>query len=187
MVLRKVRSAIKKVFAELTNWCSYLRVVLLEENIKLGKNVKLGKNIVLKTTDDGSITIGNNVIIESNTYIYAQKAHIVIGENSFIGKGTQIVAKECIQIGKDCLISAYSIVRDSNHGIVKNTPINRQPHNIKPIVIEDDVWLGSHTSVTAGCKISKGVIVGANAVVTKNVEPYTMIGGVPAKFIKTRS
>jgi acetyltransferase-like isoleucine patch superfamily enzyme len=110
----------------------------------------------------------------------------VIGKKSFIGYGSHIVAKKSIQIGNDCLISAYSIIRDANHGIRKGSIISSQEHNIKPIVIEDDVWLGSHSVVTSGVIIGYGTVVGANAVVTKSIDTNVVVGGVPAKFIKQR-
>ena len=186
MIKRKIRSSIKKILFRITNNINHLKIYFLEENISFGKNVLIGKNVVIKTTDGGRIVIGDNVSIESNCYIYAQSAEIKIGENTFVGFGSQIMAKKSIEIGEDCLISAYCIIRDANHGISKNMPINSQPHDIKEIVIGNDVWLGTHSVVTAGCTIAQGTVVGANTVVTKDIEPYTIVGGVPAKFIKYR-
>lgn len=54
-----------------------------------------------------------------------------------------------------------------------------------PVVIEDNVWIGEHACIMPGTTIGKGSIVGANAVVTKDVPPYSLVGGVPAKLIKT--
>lgn len=187
MRLRKVRSAIKKALVGLTNCWSHLKVILLlEENITIGKNVSIGKNVIIKTTDGGEIIIGDNVSIEANCYIYAQHSKIKIGENSFIGFGSQIVAKKSIVIGNETLISAYCVIRDANHGIDTSSTIANQPHTIEEVSIGDDVWLGTHCVVTVGCSVAQGAIVGANAVVTKNVEAYTVVGGVPAKYIKPR-
>ena len=186
MIIRKIRSAMKKAISNtITHW-NHFKIYLLEENVSLGKNVLIGKNVVIKTTDNGKIIIGNNVSIEANTYLYAQSGEIIIDENCFVGFGSQVVAKKSINIGADCLISAYSIIRDANHGTKKNIPINAQPHNVEEIIIEDDVWIGAHSVVTAGCTVGQGAVVGANAVVTKDIEPYTVVGGVPAKFIKKR-
>jgi galactoside O-acetyltransferase len=184
---RKIRSAIKKVLLKIVNSIAHLKIKFLEENINMGKNVTLGKNIVIKTTDGGSITIGDNVSIEANSYLYAQKGNIVIKNSVFIGNGTQIVAKESIEIGKHTLISAYSIIRDANHSIDKNKTISSQGHDVKEIIIGDDVWLGAHCVVTKGCHVEKGVVIGANAVVTRDVKAYTLVGGVPATYIKDRT
>ena len=186
MIIRKIRSAVKKTISKATTvWISF-KVYLLEENIVLGENVVIGGGVVIKTTDGGQITIGDNVSIEGNCYIYAQYGEIIIGENGFIGFGSQIVAKKSIKIGQDSLVSAYSIIRDANHGMKKSSSISSQSHDTKEIVIEDDVWLGAHSVVTAGCTIAQGAVIGANGVVTRDVEAYTVVGGVPAKFIKMR-
>jgi len=186
VILRKIRSLIKKLLQKFISLFVRLKCYLLEDGITFGKNVILGKNVIIKTTDGGSIVIGDNVSIESNCYIYAQSGEIVIGQNVFIGVGSQITAKQSIKIGNDTLIAAYSIIRDANHGIKKSTSINTQPHDIKAISIEDDVWLGAHSVITAGSIIGQGAVVGANAVVTKDIEPFTVVGGVPATFIKNR-
>lgn len=187
MIVRKIKSAIKKIILNSTTFWNYLKNSLLEENLKLGKNIRIGKNVVIKTTDGGHVTIANNVVIENNCYIYAQFGDITIGKNGFIGCGSQIVAKNTIFIGDNSLISAYSIIRDANHGMQKGSPMNSQQHVVEQITIYEDVWLGSHSVVTAGCTIGKGSVVGANSVVTKDIEPYTIVGGVPAKPIKERT
>ena len=61
-----------------------------------------------------------------------------------------------------------------------------QPYDLQPIVIDDDVWIGSNCTITAGVHIGTGSIVGANSVVTKDVPPYSIVGGVPATVIGTR-
>jgi len=186
MISRKIRSSIKKIFFRLTSIINHLRIYFLEEDVIIGKNVTIGKNAVIKTTDDGKIVFEDSISIEGNCYIYAQRGEIIIGKNSFIGFGSQIVAKKSIKIGEDCQVAAYSIIRDANHGITKSMPILSQPHDVIEIIIKDDVWLGAHSVITAGSIIGQGAVVGANAVVTKDIEPYTVVGGVPAKFIKKR-
>jgi galactoside O-acetyltransferase len=184
--IRKIKSSFKKLYSLIFNKIRIFKICLLEENISIGKNVKIGKNVIIKTTDNGKITIKNNVSIESNCYIYAQQGEIIICKNTFIGYGSQIVAKENIKIGDDCLISSYTIIRDANHGINRSTTINLQEHDTDPILIEDDVWIGSHSVITSNTIIGKGAVIGANAVVTKNIESYTVVGGVPTKLIKKR-
>ena len=64
--------------------------------------------------------------------------------------------------------------------------MNRQGGTKEPIIIEDDVWIGYGVIITAGVYVGKGAILAAGAVVTKDVEPYTIVGGVPAKPIGVR-
>ncbi len=187
MIKRKIQSGIKKISAMLINLMAKSKIYFLEENIILGNNVSIGSGVVIKTTDNGKIMIGNNVTIEKNSYIYAQDCEVKIGSNSFIGNGSQIVAEKSIIIGKDCLIAAYSIIRDANHGIRKKEKIKDQLNNAKLINIGDDVWIGAHSTIVAGVVIEKGAIIGANSVVTSNIKSYTIVAGVPAKFIKERA
>ena len=70
---------------------------------------------------------------------------------------------------------------DSDHHLVSN---RKELGQAKPIIIEDDVWMATRTMVLKGVTIGKGAVVAAGAVVTKDVEPYTMVAGVPAKFIR---
>jgi len=184
MIIRKIRSFIKKTISNTVTLLNNFKIYLLEENVTLGKNVVIGRGVIIKTTDGGKITIGNNVSIESNCYIYAKYGEITIGDNAFVGFGTQIVALKSVSIGRDNLISAYCIIRDANHRIKRGVTINMQPHDVLEIVIFDNVWLGSHCVVTKGSIIGEGAVIGANSVVTKSVEEYTVVGGVPAKFIK---
>lgn len=186
MIKRKIQSSLKKISARVVNVVAKSKIYLLEENITLGKNVVIGGSVVIKTTDGGKIIVDDNVSIESNCYIYAKRGLIRIGKESFLGMGSQVVALKSIDIGVGCQVAAYCIIRDADHGTKAGNRISSQEHMVKNIIINDDVWLGSHVVVTKGNIIGKGAVVGANAVVTKNVESYTIVGGVPAKYIKGR-
>lgn len=186
MFKRKIRSLFKTILQATKNSRAHLKIYFLEENIIMGKNVTIGKNVILKTTDNGRILIGDDVCIEANSYIYSQEGKIIIGSDTFIGSGTHIVAKQSIIVGEHCLIAAYTVIRDADHGIKRDLLIGSQPHTISPIFIGNDVWIGAHSVITKGCTIGDGAVVGANAVVTKNVETMNIVGGVPAKFIKKR-
>lgn len=92
-----------------------------------------------------------------------------------------------IVIGNDCSIAPNCVLRASNHTFTSiEIPIREQGHTYGEIVVEDDVWIASNCVVTANTRIGKGSIIGAGSVVTKNVEPYSIMGGVPAKLIKKR-
>lgn len=186
MIVRKFKSLIKQLFRKFTSLRLRAKCYLFGDGITFGKNISLGKNVVIKTTDGGRILIGDDVSIEANSYIYAQEGEITIGSHTFIGSGTHIVARESIKVGDHCLIAAYTVIRDADHGIKLGLLINSQPHTVSPISIGNDVWTGSHSVITKGCTIGDGAVVGANAVVTKNVESMSIVGGVPAKFIKNR-
>ena len=86
-----------------------------------------------------------------------------------------------IYIGDDVLIGHNACLLTLNHDLNPNKRADMHP---APIYIEDKVWLGSNVTVLPGVRIKRGSIVGAGAVVTKDVEENTIVGGIPAKFIK---
>ncbi len=83
-------------------------------------------------------------------------------------------------------MGAYVQVIDHNHGFKKDLIIREQAAEIGAVVIGDDVWIGAGAKILSGVNIGVGAIVGANAVVTDDIPPYAVFGGVPARLIKFR-
>ncbi len=134
-----------------------------------------------------SLNCGNKLYIHTGVIInYPQ--NVKFGHRVSINRNTIITAKSEITIGNNVSIGPQVIINSGNHKF-DNTkiPINQQGHNIKPIIIEDDVWIGAGVSILAGVTIGKGSVIGAGAVVTKDLEEYGVYVGVPAKLIKKRS
>ena len=117
---------------------------------------------------------------------YPQNVHV--GKGSYINGG-MICASEKSNItnGENCMISyAVNIRVDSHIHKDSSMPMIAQGHTHRDISIGDDVWIGYGAQIMAGVSIGTGAIVGAGAVVTHDVEPYAMVGGVPARFIRSR-
>ena len=115
---------------------------------------------------------------------------IEIGSNVFISHDVDILAKnkKRVIIGDNCLIAQNVLITTSEHGMIKNgKPMRLQKEIDKDVIIESDVWIGAKAIILPGVTIHKGAVIGAGAVVTKNVSPYAIMGGVPAKLIKYRS
>ena len=92
-----------------------------------------------------------------------------------------------ILIGNNVLIGPNTVLRSNNHSFEnKNKPITEQGMNDGEIFIEDDVWISSNSVILPNCKIGKGAIIAAGAVVTNNVDSYSIVGGVPAKELNRR-
>ena len=119
-----------------------------------------------------------NVIPPFNTN-FGKNIHI--GQRVFINSGCKMQDQGEIYIGDDVLIGHNACLLTLNHEM---DPENRADMHPKPIHIEDKVWLGSNVTVLPGVTIGEGAIVAAGAVVTKDVESNTIVGGVPAKIIK---
>ena len=122
----------------------------------------------VKISNPENITIGKNTYINGDTYLLAgQKSKILIGDN--------------------CLISYNVHIRTTTHNYIdRNKLINKQGHSEKNIVIGNDVWIGFGAQILPGVIIGNGAVIGAGAVVTKNVEEYAVVAGVPAQIIKYR-
>lgn len=112
-------------------------------------------------------------------------AKISLGDRSSIGDNAYFNGE--VNIGNDVMMSPNCAFIASNHNYSRtDVPMNQQGGVAEPIIIEDDVWIGYGVIITAGVHVGRGAIVAAGAVVTKDVEEYTIVGGVPAKLISTR-
>lgn len=152
-----------------------------------GNHVFFDKNIEIMRFPQ-NISIEDNAVIKEGTRICAcnEKAQVKIGKNTTIGYHNFIFASENIQIGNDCLIAAFVYLVDSNHSIERGTKINQQPNVTAPIKIGNDVWIASNVTILKGVTIGDGAVIAANSVVNKDVAPYTIVGGSPAKVIGER-
>lgn len=153
------------------------------------KGAQLGKMVSVygrpAYENEGTIVIGDNVKIWSKverTKIYVLPGgKLTIGENTFIN-GTHISASLEVRIGQNVDIGPYTIIIDDDFHETGNLDATGK---MAPIIIEDDVWIATRVTILKGVKIGKGAVVATGAVVTKDVAPYTVVGGVPAKFIKS--
>lgn len=152
-------------------------------NCKVGEFVTVRGN--LRIEGPGNIVIGNHCRIWSHmgtTQLYAGRgATLVLGDNTFVNTNSIISASHNIVIGKNCQIANQVIIMDGDfHGVDDRDGSSKT----QSIIIEDDVWLATRSMVLKGVRIGKGATVAAGAVVTKDVPPYTLVGGVPAKAIR---
>ena len=123
------------------------------------------------------ITVGRKAIINR---------HISIGNKSGIGEKCEIFGR-CI-IGNYVLMGPECVIYTINHNYIdKSKLIIDQGNSVEmPVFIEDDVWLGRRAIVLPGVKIGKGAVIAAGSVVTKDIPPYSLVGGNPARIIKQR-
>lgn len=115
---------------------------------------------------------------------------IKIGKNCQFGEHVHITACNSITIGDNLLTGRYVYISDNAHGQfdasdLQKPPVHRKLYSKGPVVIGNNVWIGESARILAGVSIGDGAVIGANAVVTHDVPPYTLVGGVPAKIIKT--
>lgn len=127
--------------------------------------------------------VGKNVNIEQHV-VFGEEFEI--GDNSKVGFRSDIYGP--VKIGKDVMIGPEVAIYTHNHKHDEiDIPMIKQGYTEnKPVYIEDNVWIGRRVLIMPGVCIGTGSIVAAGAVVTKNVEPYSIVGGNPAKIIKYR-
>jgi maltose O-acetyltransferase len=136
----------------------------------------------------GKVKLGEGSRIYSNVFIkYPQ--NILIGTNTFVNYECILWAapNSKIIIGNDVILGPRVSIIASNHGIEINTLIRLNRWIDQDIIIGDNVWIGANVVLLAGIKIGEGAVVAAGAVVTKDVEPFEIVGGIPAKRIGSRS
>ncbi len=156
-------------------------------NIQFGDNVTIGKRVEIRNRENGRVLLGDRCFLENDVRLVAARdGKIKIGEGTEIGRGVIINSGGNLDIGRYCLIANYVNINSSSHGTNRNNFIKAQKHNHGSIRIEDDVWIGSSASILLNTHIFEGAIIGANSLVSGNVPPYTIYGGIPAKFIRKR-
>lgn len=159
-------------------------------NIKLAHGAYLDQGSYLHATP-GGIDIGENTIVMHGAVLHVYNfrdlphAGIKIGKDSLVGEYSIIRGQGGVEIGDRVFTSPFTQVIAVNHMFHDTKrPFTEQGITAEGIIIEDDVWLGAGAVITDGVKVGKGAVVAAGAVVTKDVPPYTVVGGVPAKVIK---
>ena len=147
-----------------------------EKYISIGKDTTIHKGIILTAWDK-----------------YGEQTftpRIKIGNNTMIGEHAHITACKEIIIGNNVLTGRRVYISDNAHGNsskeeIDIPPIKRPLYVKDPVIIEDNVWIGERACILSGVHIGKGAIIAANAVVTHDVPAACIVGGVPAKIIKT--
>ena len=158
------------------------RIIRFPIDIRNKKNIDLGKNL----------TTGIGCRIEGFPISDACEVVLKFGENVQMNDYVHITAAKSVEIGDNVLMASKIYISDCSHGSYLGdsndsspltSPIDR-PLSVKPVKIENNVWLGEYVSVLPGVTIGQGTIVGANSVVSKSLPPNVIAVGAPAKPIK---
>ena len=134
------------------------------------------------------VTIGKHAIIRpTNIYGSAIGEGLKIGNNSSIGPYSYIGCSGYIEIGDNVMMSPRVSIYAENH-LFDHPDLTIKEQGVKRefVKIEDDCWIAANTVILAGVTIGRGSVIAAGSVVTKDIPPYSLVGGVPAKVIKSR-
>jgi galactoside O-acetyltransferase len=145
------------------------------------------RRLVATPPDDGSAildrcaSVGARVRLRMPVVVYAPES-MTLGSDVDVGEFVVLRASGGLSIGDRVLIAAHAVVTTRGH---PEMPPRYGQVVDAPITIEDDVWIGAGAIVLPGVTVGHGAIVAAGAVVTKSVDPLTVVGGVPAQVIRT--
>ena len=199
MILR-LRQEYLNYFRLRLNWMRVCRRLPLNVKVKwnasfAGENIFIGDftqiedfvHISTGTSSSESVNIGDHCWIRRGVQIYTWKGFVTIGNHCSINANSIIYGTGGVKIGDGVRIAANTTIVASMHRFERtDIPIKDQGYTAQGIEIENDVWVGAGVCILDGVKIGREAILAAGAVINKDVPPYTIIGGVPAKKIGKR-
>jgi acetyltransferase-like isoleucine patch superfamily enzyme len=148
-----------------------------------GKGAIIRRSVRMDILPFRKFTIGEASIIEDFSCINNGMGDIVIGHHCTIGLGNVLIAP--VVIGDNVMFAQHVVLSGMNHGYQDiHTPPIYQKCTTATITVEDNCWIGANAVVTAGVTIGRHSVVAAGSVVTKDVPPYTIVGGNPAKILR---
>ncbi|MGY5801422.1 acyltransferase [Rhizobium hainanense] len=167
-------------------WLYRLRAVFRSGVLRIARSTKvpLGTRIIWRR---GDVRIGERVHFRKGVVIDAQEGSIEVGNHVSFNDYSILLGRGGISIGNDVRIAAHAMIVSFDHNFDDvSRPIRLQGVTKKPIVIEDDVWIGAGAKILGGAHVAKGCVIGANAVVKGKTEPYGIYVGAPARLLKRR-
>lgn len=197
-IFRKVPPAIKRFIlrrlgAKIPSSVHIGKNVLIEgkiKNLRIGSNVKIYHDTTIRIHNE--MIIGDNVTIREHNaighgHLPHRKVCIKIGKNSTINPRCYIETTGGVDIGENVIMTGKSSILTHEHNMKKGKAIREQGITPKhDTVIGNDVFIGYQSTIMGGITIGDGAVTGAHSVVTRDVEPYTIVAGVPAKKIGER-
>lgn len=155
------------------------------ERVVVGRDCFVGHGVMFfgNTSPPKMLTIGDRVIIREFAYLSATNGEIAIGDGTFVGPMTTIYGNGGVFVGQNVLLAAQCCIASINHRFEeRHLPIARQGLDCRPVVIEDDVWVGANVTIVPGVTIGRGAVIGAGAVVSKDIPPDTVAVGAPLRL-----
>lgn len=164
-----------------------------KSKILLGRTVTIGDNVEINALSKEGIRIGDNVSILRNTIIECTGVIRNLGEGLYVGNNVGIAQNCFIQvrgkvvIGNNVIFGPGASIFSENHRFDDpDIPVSMQGEIRKGVIIGDGVWIGARSVILDGVQIGQNSIIAAGSIVNRDVPPYTIAGGVPARIIRNR-
>jgi acetyltransferase-like isoleucine patch superfamily enzyme len=158
--------------------------VVLNGNVKIGRGVRICKHVELH----GNIMIDDDSVVGTFSILSTLPGgELTIGKDVYVNSFSVIGAVQQVAIADHCIFAAFVHITDATHEFGDAaTPIKHAPIRSRPVRIGRDVWLGSGVMVTMGVSIGDGAVIGAKALVTRDVPAMSVAFGVPARVVRSR-
>ena len=204
-MIRKILSIFKKKKPAMTSFQKYLDYFEKDDSTILKNNSNIRFDVINRIENRKYVKIGQKGIIGANFVFESEKGEVIIGDNVHLG-GVTFISRNKIEIHNDVTMAWGIIIYDHNsHSIYweerkndnhqcYNDYIHCQGNNVEnkdwsyvadaPVIIESKVWVGFDVTILKGVIVGEGAVIGAKSVVTKNVEPWTVVAGNPAVVVK---
>jgi len=143
---------------------------------------------VLEALREGRLELGEGVLLEPGVWITAPgTARVRIGEGTFLNRNVMVASQQLVEIGAHCMLANGCFVSDASHRFDDlERPVTWQGFESKgPTRIRDNCWLGVGVVVTSGVTIGERCVIGANSVVTRDIPPYSIAAGAPARVLRS--
>jgi acetyltransferase-like isoleucine patch superfamily enzyme len=185
--LRWLRAASRLPRTGVVRWQAHI----VGEQLRCGEQTKIDDFVLIQSGPASRpqeyVEIGDRCSIRRGAQVHAMGGFVRIGSRCSVNADCVLYGTGGLTIGNGVRIAAHTVIVAANHRFARrDMPIHQQGSVARGIAIGDDVWIGAGARILDGVRIGTGAIVAAGAVVTRDVPPYTIAGGVPARVIKER-
>jgi galactoside O-acetyltransferase len=159
------------------------------DSIRIGNRCYIARNVDIFAGGnvDYPVDLGNDVRIREGCYIDSHGGWIRLADKVFLGPQCMVYGHGGLSIGRNTMVAGQTAIVPANHKFSRtDIPLRDQGEMTKGIVIENDVWIGSCCTILDGVRIGHDAVIGAGSVVTRDIPPFAVAVGIPARVTKDR-
>lgn len=147
------------------------------------RRIEIGRNWSDIYLEKG-VSLDNGVVFVTGGR--PRKGKVTIRGGTYVNRYTVFDGHESIEVGRRCMIGPHCYITDGDHSKEPGIPVQAQPMRTAPVVLEDEVWVGSHAIILPGVRIGRGAVIGAGSVVSRDIPSNAIAYGVPARVARMR-
>mgnify|MGYP004641149393 FL=1 len=181
-----MKSLIKAIYMHIVHACYYIRFSKIGRKCFIGRRARINQCKYISMGDQCRIGNDCRISVYKEFGGKVNTPELIFGDRVYMGDHISILCADKILIKDDVLMASYIMITSENHGMDVEGEIGygKQKLITQPVTIENGVWIGEKAIILPGVTIGEKAIVAAGAVVTKDVPPYTIVAGNPARILK---